>query len=181
MSSLADSLVTWEEFLRLPERPENGIRYELHDGEVVIVPAPRPRHVKVQKRTERLMETLVDEQTFVVMLEFPYRPALNLQYWVADVACVRRAEWDALPPDQWPVSAPALIVEVLSPSNTPAKVSRQRVNAISGGTQEFWVVDADKRTVLVTDLSGTKLYGEGDTIVSAVLGGSIAVAAIFAV
>ena len=29
MSSLAHSLVTWEEFVRLPERPENGQRYEL--------------------------------------------------------------------------------------------------------------------------------------------------------
>lgn len=164
----------------MPERPENGIRYELHDGEVVIVPAPRPRHVKVQTQIQDLLRPLAAGR-FVVPTEFPYRPAPNLQYWVADVACVLRAQWDALPPDQWPVCTPALIVEVLSPSNTPAKVSRQRVNAISGGTEEFWVVDADKRKVQVTDLSGAKLYGEDDTIVSAVLGGSIAVAEIFAV
>ena len=180
MSSLADSLVTWEEFLRLPERPENGIRYELHDGEVVIVPAPRPRHVKVQKRIQDLLAPLVGNRA-VVPTEFPCRPAPNLQYWVADVACVLRAQWDALPPDQWPVCTPALIIEVLSPSNTPAKVSRQRIVAMSAGTEEFWVADADKRTVMVTDLSGTKLYKEGDTIVSAVLGGAIAVAEIFAV
>lgn len=90
MSSLAQTLVTWAEFLRLPERPENGMRYELHDGEVVIVPAPRPRHVKVQKRIERLLAGLAGERA-VVPTEFPYRPAPNLQYWVADVACVRRA------------------------------------------------------------------------------------------
>jgi len=180
MSSLAHSLVTWTEFQRLPERPENGIRYELHYGEVVIVPAPRPLHVKVQKRIQDLLAPLAGDRV-VVPTEFPYRPAPNLQYWVADVACVRREDWDALPPDEWPVCTPALIVEVLSPSNTPAKVSRQRIIAMSAGTEEFWVVDADKRTVQVTGLSGTKLYGEGDTIASAVLGGAIAVAAIFAV
>lgn len=48
MSSLAQSLVTWEEFLRLPERPEGGKRYELQDGEVVVVPPARPLHIKLQ-------------------------------------------------------------------------------------------------------------------------------------
>jgi Uma2 family endonuclease len=40
MSSLAHSPVTWQDFLRLPERPETGQRYELHDGEVIVVPPP---------------------------------------------------------------------------------------------------------------------------------------------
>jgi Uma2 family endonuclease len=55
MSSLAPSFVTWAEFLGLPERPEVGKRYELHDGEVVLVPPARPLHIKLQKRVERLL------------------------------------------------------------------------------------------------------------------------------
>jgi Uma2 family endonuclease len=58
MSSLAHSPVTWRDFLRLPERPETGQRYELHDGEVVIVPPARPLHIKLQKRIEQLLEAL---------------------------------------------------------------------------------------------------------------------------
>ena len=61
MSSLAQSLVTWEEFLRLPERPETGKRYELQDGEVVVVPPARPLHIKLQKRIERLLEAAAGE------------------------------------------------------------------------------------------------------------------------
>ena len=56
MSSLAHSLVTWEEFLHLPERSEQGKRYELHDGEVVVRPPARPLHLKLQKRIEQLLE-----------------------------------------------------------------------------------------------------------------------------
>ena len=56
MSSLAQSLVSWADFLRLPERPESGKRYELHDGEVVLVPPARPLHIKLQKRIEQLLE-----------------------------------------------------------------------------------------------------------------------------
>jgi Uma2 family endonuclease len=163
MSSLAHSLVTWTEFLRLPERPENGIRYELHDGEVIQVPPPRPHHIKIQRQIWDLLIALAGKRG-VVTIEFPYRPFLNLQYWVADVAYVPRPDWDALPPNDYPIYAPPLIVEVLSPSNTPAKLNRQRIVAMSAGTQEFWVVDAEKRTVQVTDLTGTRTYIGSDPI-----------------
>ena len=181
MSGLAHSFVTWADFLRLPERPATGKRYELHDGEVIVVPPARPLHIKLQKRIERLLEDLAGERG-VVTIEFPYRPVLNLQYWFADVAYVLRADWDALPPNDYPVFAPALIVEVLSPSNTPAKVNRQRIVAMSAGTQEFWVVDWDKRTVQVTGLSGTVVYAAGDMIPVAIFAGAvIAVERIFTV
>ena len=89
---------------------------------------------------------------------------MNLQFWFADVAYLPKSEWDALPPDEYPVYAPPLIVEVLSPSNKPAKVNRQRIVAMSAGTQEFWVVDPDARTVQVTRASGVHTHGIGDTI-----------------
>jgi Uma2 family endonuclease len=155
--------VTWTEFLRLPERPEGGQRYELHDGEVVTVPPARPIHIKLQKRIEGLLEALAGDRG-VVTIEFPYRPVANLQYWFADVAYIPRADWDALPPDDYPIYSPPLIVEVLSPSNTPAKMERQRVIAISAGTQEFWMVDAEKRTVHVTSSNSTRTYQVGDAI-----------------
>ena len=105
MSTLAHSLVTWDKFLRLPERPEGSQRYELQDGEVVIAPPARPLHIKLQKRIERLLEALAGERG-VVTIEFPYRPAVNLQYWFADVAYVPRSDWDALPPDEYPSTRP---------------------------------------------------------------------------
>jgi Uma2 family endonuclease len=77
MSSLAHSPVTWRDFLRWPERPEAGKRYELHDGQVVIVPAARPLHIKIQKRIEQLLEASAGDLG-VVTIEFPYRPVQNL-------------------------------------------------------------------------------------------------------
>jgi Uma2 family endonuclease len=178
MGSPAQSLITWQEFLRLPERPETGKRYELQDGEVVIAPPARPIHIKLQKRIERLLESAAGDRG-VVTIEFPYRPGVDLQYWVADVAYIPRAEWDALPPNEYPVYAPALVVEVLSPSNVPSKVNRQRSVAMSAGTQEFWVVDAEKRTVRVTDRDRTSIYAAGETIPLPMFGGSIPVDEVF--
>jgi Uma2 family endonuclease len=85
-----------------------------------------------------------------------------------------------MPPDEYPVYAPVIIVEVLSPSNTPAKISRQRIVAMSAGTQEFWVVDAERRTVLVTNLSGANVYAPGDNIPLPMFGAVLAVDQIFA-
>jgi Uma2 family endonuclease len=105
MGSLAQSLVTWEEFLHLPERPESGKRYELQDGEVIVVPPARPLYIKLQKRMERLMEAAAGDRG-VIATEFPYRPVQNLQYWFADVAYIPQTDWEALPPDEYPIYAP---------------------------------------------------------------------------
>jgi Uma2 family endonuclease len=72
-------------------------------------------------------------------------------------------------------------MEVLSPSNTPAKVNRQRIVAMSAGTAEFWVVEPENRTVIVTDLRSAKVYASGDAIPLTIPGGgTIAVDDIFA-
>jgi hypothetical protein len=84
MSNLPHSPATRQDFLLLPERPETGQRYELHDGEVVVVPPARPLHIKLQKRIEQLLEASARDLG-VVTIEFPYRPILNLQFWFAPV------------------------------------------------------------------------------------------------
>jgi len=143
--------------------------------------SPRSGGLKLQKRIERLLESLSGDRG-VVATEFLYRPALNLQYWFADVAYIPKADWDALPADEYPVYAPLLIVEVRSPSNTAAKIDRQRMLAMSAGTTEFWVVDAGRRTVHVTNLRDAATYTAGDFIpVTAFDGGHIPVEAVFAI
>jgi Uma2 family endonuclease len=53
---------------------------------------------------------------------------------------------------------------------------------MSGGTQEFWVVDPEKLTVHVTTLSGATTYAAGEAIPLDFLGGgSLTVDEIFAV
>jgi hypothetical protein len=43
-------------------------------------------------------------------------------------------------------------------------VNRQRIVALSAGTVEFWVVDAETRTVQVTDLAGSRVYVCAETV-----------------
>jgi Uma2 family endonuclease len=63
---------------------------------------------------------------------------------------------------------------VLSPSNRPAKIERQRMVALSAGTREFWVVDLTQRTIEVT-VPGhpSRVYRENETIAVTVLPGAV--------
>jgi Uma2 family endonuclease len=182
MSSLAAALVSWEEFVNLPDpEPEEGKRYELHDGEVVLVPPARPVHLALQARILDLLWPL-REDGLTVHQEYPYKPALNYQFWVADVAVYPKAIVDEMGIwKDYQTYAPPLVIEVLSPSNHEAKVSQQRIVSMSSGTSEFWAVDAEARTVHVTTVSGSRTYGSGEAIPLAVAPGrSVAVDAIFA-
>jgi Uma2 family endonuclease len=181
MSSVVHPVVSWEAFQELPEPSNTGNHYELHDGEVVEVPPPDVRHILVQMRIEDLLRLALGTRGFVKS-EFPYRPAANIQYWVADVAFVPRDDLDSFPRQgALPIYAPPLIIEVLSPSNRLAKLNHQRLVALSGGTREFWVVDPEKNTVLVTDLSTATVNTAGQTIPATPYHAAIAVDEIFTV
>lgn len=172
MSTIGAALTTWEEFVRLPDE-EEGMHYELHDGEVVLVPPPKPLHVLVQILMERWLNRAARGRGTATR-EFPYRPAANLQYWIADVAYLPNEDLEAMRTDEYYVYSPPLITEVLSPSNKTLKTKRQRLVAFSAGTREFWVVDPIRRTIEVSQPGKpSRIYTVEETIPVAVLPGAL--------
>src|SRR5919198_3700188 len=113
--STAATLVTVEEFLRLPE-PKSG-HYELHRGEVVLVTAPKKGHQKLQERIRVLFSGIMQGRK-VVRVEMAFQPAREYEVWEADVGVISKERDDATPDDEYLQGAPDLVVEVLSPSNT---------------------------------------------------------------
>ncbi len=83
--------------------------------------------------------------------------------------------------DDYPVYAPPLIVEVLSPSNRRSKIKAQRSAAFEAGTQEFWVVDTDERSIEVCYSNNQeRIYTFAESVPVGVLPGhSLAVATLF--
>ena len=170
MSTVGAALITWEEFLQLPD-PEDGTRSELHDGELVVVPPPKPIHVYIQSLLVEWLTAAAQGRGGAAQ-EFPYRPATNLQFWYADVAYLPNDDWLAMRTDEYTVYAPPLVIEVLSPSNRAAKIQRQRVAAFSGGTREFWVVDPIGQTVEVSVPGNvSRIYGLQESVPVGVLPG----------
>jgi Uma2 family endonuclease len=170
MGTVATSLTSWEEFLLLPDAG-NGERYELHDGEVFLLPPPSPIHVYIQiLLAQWLMEAAKGQGR--AAQEFPYRPAKNLQFWYADVAYIPNEDGKAMRADQYPIYSPPLVIEILSPSNRAKEVNRRRIAAFSGGTQEFWVIDPDTKTVEVSAPGLlTRVFGVDGVVPVSVLAG----------
>ncbi|MCC6539890.1 MAG: Uma2 family endonuclease [Bryobacterales bacterium] len=168
------------EFARLPQ-PPGGIRQELHHGELVEMAPVKKRHTKTQMRLVQLLGATVRMGTFGVDREFPFRPLAEHEVWVADVAVFPLDEWERTSDDDYYQGVPAIVIEVLSPSNTASEMLDREQMCLGNGGQEFWLVDAERQTVKVTRADGhSHMYRVGGDIASDSLGVPIAVDAIFA-
>jgi Uma2 family endonuclease len=84
-----------------------------------------------------------------------------------DVAFVSREQLSdgKFPAEVYPPFAPDLVVEVLSPGNTKAEMSRKRVEYFHSGTRLVWMVDCVNRSVAVyTSPSAVRILNEEATI-----------------
>jgi Uma2 family endonuclease len=97
--------------------------------------------------------------------------------WGADVAYLTRARWDSI--DKYLMGAPELVIEVLSPSNTMAKLRDKRKICLETGSREFWIVDTDLREVEVSTPGGHSVTYKSGQEIPLFFGGSIAVDEIF--
>lgn len=92
---------------------------------------------------------------------------LNSTVRAPDVAFVSlgRLPLGRIPAEAFPALAPDLAVEVLSPGNTKAEMSRKRIEYFHSGTRLFWMVDCANRSVAVyTSPSAVRVLKEEDTI-----------------
>jgi Uma2 family endonuclease len=110
-----------EDFARLSPAP-GGVRQELHHGELIEVPPVKKLHTKLQKRLVSLLEAVLNSAEYGVDKEFPFRRAPDYEVWVADVALFHLALWDQTADDDYFRGVPAIVIEVLSASNTASEM-----------------------------------------------------------
>src|SRR5689334_9509161 len=89
--SVQTGLMTVEEFLQLP--PLKGGHYELHHGEVVVVPPVKWGHLRIQCRIVAMLRDRLRGRG-IVAAEMPFQPTPEYEVWVADVGFLP-AERDA--------------------------------------------------------------------------------------
>ncbi len=136
----------------LHDFPDDGNRYELVEGFLIVTPAPRPAHQIVATRLATRLEQ------YLVQSELAH--AVN-------VGEIERAPGTHLEPDllvfPGPVSVDTrwddvgewwLAVEVFSPSSRMYDRNYKRDAYLALGVREVWLVDLDAKEILVSRRGG---------------------------
>ena len=131
----------------LDAMPDDGHRYELIDGVLVVTPSPTYQHqVVLRGLFVRLNASCPPE---LDVLFAPFDVALTDDTVVQpDLLVARRDDFTSR---DLPV-APLLAVEILSPSTRRFDLLTKRSRYEEAGTASYWVVDPDDLTLTAWDL-----------------------------
>jgi Uma2 family endonuclease len=174
MSAVETPVVTFEEFLNLPNPPSGHL--ELHHGQVIVVPPRKHLHAEIQQALVELLLPFTRDRGFITN-EFPFR-APGHEAWQADVGFVREERRAEI--TDYLMGAPDLVIEVLSPSNTVDEINDKMDVSMANGCISFWVVDPKRQVVSVTEGELTRQYRASASIpLPQPLEGTIRVGAIF--
>ena len=131
----------------LETMPDDGHRYELLDGILIVSPAPRPRH---QEAVASLLVVLRQAAPRdLLVLTAPLDVALtNDTVLQPDVLVARRSDFSErdLP------TAPLLAIEVLSPHTRRFDLLLKRDRLQTAGCPSYWVVDVDESSIIAWQL-----------------------------
>ena len=137
-------ILTYDDYAALPD---DGRRYELHEGELSVTPAPSPGH------QDGVLELAI------VVREHVKTRGLGKVY-IAPIDCIL-SDTTVVQPDVVYVDAtkldlitsrgiegpPTLVIEILSPST--AQIDRRTKMALYAkfGVPHYWIVDQDARRI----------------------------------
>ncbi len=121
----------------LAEMPDDGHRYELLDGVLIVTPAPSWPHQEAQLDLAVRLRQACPPQLRVLGAPFAVRPAGDATELQPDILVAR---YDDLTHACLP-TAPLLAVEVLSPSTALIDLNLKKAAYERLGAQSYWVID----------------------------------------
>ena len=163
---------TYEDYKHTPEDK----RYELIDGDLIMVPAPKVTHQRNTKKLVKLLDDFVEEQELGEVFIAPCDVVLSETDVVQPDILFVSKERSYIVTDDNIRGAPDLAVEVLSPSTAQRDRTLKRTLYALHEIPEYWQADTDAKNVTVLTLDNGEykvagIYGEGQTLVSPLLPG----------
>ncbi|MEO8677625.1 MAG: Uma2 family endonuclease [Vicinamibacterales bacterium] len=138
-ASQRDARLTYEDFCRIPD---DGMRHEIIDGVHYVTPSPVRGHQLLLGRLHLAIGRFLEDHPEVGQV---YLSPLDTVF----------SPWDVVEPDLLFVAAdqldiltepniqgaPALVIEILSPSTRKRDLGIKRQLFDRGGVREYWIVD----------------------------------------
>jgi Uma2 family endonuclease len=136
---------TYDEYARLPD---DGNRYEVIDGEVLVTPAPSTDHQFILYRLIVAIGAYVEREGFGVVLPDVDVLFATGQFLRPDLVVVPRSARGGVT-SRGVEMAPALMVEILSPSSRAIDRVKKPRRYAEFGVPLYWVIDPEERCAWV--------------------------------
>ncbi|WP_433269765.1 Uma2 family endonuclease [Actinosynnema sp. CS-041913] len=133
--------------------PDDGRRYELVDGHLLVSPAPGLRHQKVVAKLVVRLDAECPDDLHVLPAPFAVRPSTSTELQ-PDVLVARDVD---LTDKLLPV-APLLAVEVLSPSSVLVDANLKKSVYERMGVPSYWMIDPRELKLTVFELDADGRY-----------------------
>jgi Uma2 family endonuclease len=131
----------------LATMPDDGHRYELIDGVLIVSPSPNLNHQRCVKSLVVLLDAACDADHELVVAPFDVRFS-RTTVLIPDLLVARKSD---LTPARLE-TAPLLVVEVRSPSTRLFDIGPKRMVYEAAGVLAYWLVDPDGPGVTVLEL-----------------------------
>lgn len=143
----------------LQDMPDDGHRYELIDGVLLVTPSPEIPHQACVGAVYRSLYAArePDEIVFVAPLDYVVSSTTVLE---PDVLVVRRESLGLRFVDRTPL----LVVEVLSPSTRRIDLGTKRLAYEAAGVPTYWAVDPAEPSLTVFRLVGGRYEEEARVV-----------------
>jgi Uma2 family endonuclease len=137
--------VTYDDYLTLPN---DGKKYEIIDGELVMTPSPISVHQRISRNLVRILDADISEKKLGEVFYAPLDVVLSMTDVVQpDILFVSRDRSEIITKKNI-IAAPDLVIEILSESTeTLDRVTKKDLYE-RYGAKEYWIVDPSARTVV---------------------------------
>ena len=164
--------LTYQDYAKTPDDE----RYELIDGELLVVPAPNIAHQGSHASLGSLMWSFVRQHDLGRVFLAPTDVVLSDTDVVQPDVLFISKEREHIISEANIQGAPDLVVEILSPSTSSRDWREKRQLYAEHGVGEYWTADASNKVVYVMLLKNGVLeivetYASGDTLTSPTLKG----------
>lgn len=136
--------------------PDDGKRYEILTGDLVVTPAPTPRHQSISKEIEFYLVTCLEKKGAGKVFDAPIDVVFaedtiaqpDILFIVTERLNIIGERFIQGPPD--------LIIEILSPSTRRRDMRTKSVLYAQFNVPHYWVVDPDLDCIELFQLQGQR-------------------------
>ncbi len=164
--------LTYRDYLDMPGED----RFELIDGELILVGSPNTAHQTAVLNLATRMNSFVKEKNLGRAFVAPFDVVFSDTDVVQPDLVFVSKEREGIITSANIQGTPDMLVEILSPSSRSRDWSEKRELYAQYGVQEYWIIDPIERKIWIMRLRKGALevageYGAGDTAASSVVAG----------